>query len=431
MTMQPVDDTDALLDDLLGGDSNRSHGTGPLKELTDAELDRAFREGQITEEQYRTDLKARGVKTESAVNIKVQQNAPTAQKPPGFPAPSFLDPGVLPQVFQDVQTAAANDATSLRSLSESDIIKGVKEGRWTAEEAYRALIEDKGYSPRSAEATLSMGLAPGEEDTSPDLSADNILAGVERGLFSPQDAYRALIEQIGFTPQEAEAAMLLRWQKPGSASLGLGVPGRGMTGTPGAASPVASSTMEGGVQAPRAFGEITGTDYESEAERAAYLKALQGRGVTLDPNAQSFIDSYQGPTQRLGITPPSTGTAGMKTAAQVGGAAQWRDLVARYFPPEHVDKALHVIEYESGGRNIPQIGGGPGTGLFQIEHGGAHPGRLSQQELLDPETNVRVAAEMASKNWNQWTDWGEETLYNGKPFGALGHHPYQRGVVLR
>ena len=103
---------------------------------------------------------------------------------------------------------------------------------------------------------------------------------------------------------------------------------------------------------------------------------------------------------------------------------RWRSLVEKYFPASLVDKALHVIQWESSGQSIPQHGGGPGTGLFQIEHGGEHAGRLSQQELLDPETNVRTAAEMASKNWEQWTDWGEGVTYNGKPFGALGAHPF-------
>jgi hypothetical protein len=110
---------------------------------------------------------------------------------------------------------------------------------------------------------------------------------------------------------------------------------------------------------------------------------------------------------------------------------QWRPLVEKYFPPEHVDKALFVISKESGGRSIPQIGGGPGTGLFQVEHGGAHPGRLSQQQLLDPETNVRVAAQMAGKNWNQWTDWGEGVTYQGKKFGALGNYSYNNPVSNR
>jgi hypothetical protein len=110
---------------------------------------------------------------------------------------------------------------------------------------------------------------------------------------------------------------------------------------------------------------------------------------------------------------------------------QWRPLVEKYFPPEHVDKALFVISKESGGRSIPQIGGGPGTGLFQVEHGGAHPGRLSQQQLLDPETNVRVAAQMPGKNWNQWTDWGEGVTYQGKKFGALGNYSYNNPVSNR
>lgn len=115
---------------------------------------------------------------------------------------------------------------------------------------------------------------------------------------------------------------------------------------------------------------------------------------------------------------------------------QWRSLVEKYFPPEQVDKALYVIMHESGGRNILQLDSkgnqvGPAAGPFQIEGKEQHPNnpsRLTMQQLLDPETNIREAARMASKNWNQWTDWGEGVLYQGKPFGALGNFPYQRNL---
>lgn len=73
---------------------------------------------------------------------------------------------------------------------------------------------------------------------------------------------------------------------------------------------------------------------------------------------------------------------------------QWRGLVSKYFAPEDVNHALWLIQRESGGQNIVQHGGGPGTGLFQVEHGGQWPGRPSQEALLDPETNIAYAAGM-------------------------------------
>lgn len=73
---------------------------------------------------------------------------------------------------------------------------------------------------------------------------------------------------------------------------------------------------------------------------------------------------------------------------------QWRPLVSQYFRPEDVNHALWLLQRESGGQNIVQHGGGPGTGLFQVEHGGQWPGRPSQQQLLDPATNIAYAASM-------------------------------------
>lgn len=73
---------------------------------------------------------------------------------------------------------------------------------------------------------------------------------------------------------------------------------------------------------------------------------------------------------------------------------RWRPLVSEYFAPEDVDHALWIMQHESGGASIVQIGGGPGTGLFQVEHGGYWPGRPSQEQLLDPRTNVAYAAQM-------------------------------------
>jgi soluble lytic murein transglycosylase-like protein len=54
---------------------------------------------------------------------------------------------------------------------------------------------------------------------------------------------------------------------------------------------------------------------------------------------------------------------------------------------------------ESGGRSIGQMNSsgqqvGPAWGLFQIEDNTQHAGRPSREQLLDPEYNIRMAAQM-------------------------------------
>lgn len=107
---------------------------------------------------------------------------------------------------------------------------------------------------------------------------------------------------------------------------------------------------------------------------------------------------------------------------------QWRGLVSKYFPSQLVDKALWVIQHESGGR--PKAFGGGATGLFQIQ---ALPGRPDPKTFEDPETNIRYAAQSLGAAHGHWSDWGEgtagrapydaETNPTGR-FGALGDHPY-------
>lgn len=103
---------------------------------------------------------------------------------------------------------------------------------------------------------------------------------------------------------------------------------------------------------------------------------------------------------------------------------RWRPIVAKYFPPELVDKALWVIMYESGGNPGAVGDGGNAIGLFQIHHGGSIPGRPDAGRLSDPEYNIRYAAQALGAASGNWAPWGENNTYNGKPFGALGHHPF-------
>lgn len=111
---------------------------------------------------------------------------------------------------------------------------------------------------------------------------------------------------------------------------------------------------------------------------------------------------------------------------------QWRSLLSKYFKPEDMDKALYVLQGESGG-NPNAISNSGGYGLFQLNDGGLGEGYTTAQRL-DPETNVRVAAQ-AVYGGSGWAPWGEGTYgqppYDPKTgkgsFGVLGNAPYEGG----
>lgn len=103
---------------------------------------------------------------------------------------------------------------------------------------------------------------------------------------------------------------------------------------------------------------------------------------------------------------------------------RWRSTVAKYFPPELVDKALWVIQYESGGNPNAVGDGGAARGLFQIQDSRNFSSRPSADYLDNPENNIKYAAQQLGAASGKWTDWGEGSTYQGKPFGALGNHPF-------
>lgn len=108
---------------------------------------------------------------------------------------------------------------------------------------------------------------------------------------------------------------------------------------------------------------------------------------------------------------------------------RWRTLVAKYFPANLVDKALYVIEHESGGNPSAAGDGGHARGLFQVQAAGspADPSGSSRPPrdwLDDPENNIKFAAENLGAANGEWSAWGEGVTYQGKPFGALGNAPY-------
>lgn len=103
---------------------------------------------------------------------------------------------------------------------------------------------------------------------------------------------------------------------------------------------------------------------------------------------------------------------------------RWRPLVEKYFPPALVDKALYVIQGESGG-NAGAVGdGGAARGLFQIQDNRNFASRPDAAYLDDPENNIRYAAQQLGAAEGKWSDWGEGSSYNGQAFGALGNNPY-------
>ena len=83
-------------------------------------------------------------------------------------------------------------------------------------------------------------------------------------------------------------------------------------------------------------------------------------------------------------------------------------LIKKYFPPNQWANAVAIMNAESGGRpeavgdNYP-INGllAPSYGLFQIR---GLPGRPAPTQLLDPDFNVRYAAQMQQQQtWSPWS----------------------------
>lgn len=108
---------------------------------------------------------------------------------------------------------------------------------------------------------------------------------------------------------------------------------------------------------------------------------------------------------------------------------RWRPTVAKYFRPEDVDKALWVIQWESGGQiDAANYDGESSLGLFQMnQHGGLGQG-YSAETLMDPEANIRIAAQ-AVYGGSGWQPWNENRTprSDGAMWGALGNHPYPGG----
>lgn len=109
---------------------------------------------------------------------------------------------------------------------------------------------------------------------------------------------------------------------------------------------------------------------------------------------------------------------------------RWRSLVAKYFPPELVDKALWTIQHESGGNPGAVGDGGAARGLFQIQDKRNFSNRPDAAYLDNPENNIKYAAQELGAASGNFGAWGEGTTYNGQPFGAFGNNQYPGGAPM-
>lgn len=90
---------------------------------------------------------------------------------------------------------------------------------------------------------------------------------------------------------------------------------------------------------------------------------------------------------------------------------QWRGLVAAHFPASAVDRMLCLMWYESLGNPNAANPSSSAKGLFQIMGSLWGPAfGVSQQQLFDPETNVRLAR----KIWDRQGYWAWAPYVRGK-----------------
>ena len=84
---------------------------------------------------------------------------------------------------------------------------------------------------------------------------------------------------------------------------------------------------------------------------------------------------------------------------------RWRELVAHYFAPEDIDRALCLMGYESGG-NPDAYNPSGARGLMQVLGGWASEYGVSKQDLFNPDINLWIAADLRYKyGWSQWSPY--------------------------
>jgi hypothetical protein len=89
------------------------------------------------------------------------------------------------------------------------------------------------------------------------------------------------------------------------------------------------------------------------------------------------------------------------------GTEQWRPIVAVYFKPGDVDRALCLMEHESGGDPQAKNPNSSARGLMQVMASiwAPHFG-VSYDDLYDPHTNLYIAARIKDiQGWQAWSPY--------------------------
>lgn len=95
---------------------------------------------------------------------------------------------------------------------------------------------------------------------------------------------------------------------------------------------------------------------------------------------------------------------------------QYRALIQRYWPRAEWENAYRVMMAESSGNPAAHnTNGEDSRGLYQLNVAANANPSLAGENLYDPETNVRLAAQMwQERGWQPWTTARQMGLAGGE-----------------
>ena len=87
-------------------------------------------------------------------------------------------------------------------------------------------------------------------------------------------------------------------------------------------------------------------------------------------------------------------------------AERWRALVGVYFDPDDVDRAICLMEKESGGNPNARNQSSGASGLMQVMPSWADVFGHDPEQLFDPAVNLYVAGQIRERQgWGAWTPY--------------------------
>lgn len=173
-------------------------------------------------------------------------------------------------------------------------------------------------------------------------------------------------------------------------------------------------------------------DYETKRKEIEQLNVQRRIAQAKDDVASTSSVVYGDPTKPAATPGTSITPPGGLAQVNFKSAEPFMPLFRKYFREEDIPKVIWTTHWESGFNPNAVNPSSGATGLLQnLTKEGGNPDRLTQAELKDPDTNLRESAKLLygpggkdAPQGKAWSHWGEGALYQGKPFGALGFHPY-------